>query len=63
MVIKNIYMSFEHSPITTVGGVRESTQKRLKNGNNCRDLDIDLVTLELLGYVDLVYIYPWYEYH
>ena len=57
MVTKNISMRFQDSPIKTVGGVREKRVKRLKNGNDLRDLDFDLVTLRSSGYVDLVYTY------
>ena len=57
MVTKNIFMRFQHSPIKTVGGVRENAQNRQKNGNDLGDLDFDLVTLRSSGYVDLVYTY------
>ena len=53
MVTKNISMRFQHSPIETVGGVRENVQNRQKNGNNLRDLEFDLVTLTLLHGLDL----------
>ena len=49
MVTKNIYMRFQHSPIKTVGEVRENVQNRQKNGNDLGDLDFDLVTLRSLG--------------
>ena len=49
MVTKNISMRFQHSPIETVGGVRENVQNQQKNGNDLRDLDFDLVTLRSLG--------------
>ena len=55
-------MHFQHSPIKTVGGVRENAQNRRKNGNDLGDLDFDLETLRSSGYVDLVYTYLWYEY-
>ena len=55
MTTKNISMHFQHSPIKTVGGVRENTQNRKKNGNDLGDLDFDLVNLRLKGHVDLVY--------
>ena len=57
MVTKNISMRFQHSPIETVGGVRENVQNQQKNGNDLGDLDFDLVTLRSSGYVDLVYTY------
>ena len=57
MVTKKIYMRFKHSPIKTVGGVRENVQNRQKNGNDLRDLDFDLVTLRSSGYADLVHTY------
>ena len=49
MVTKNISMRFQHSPIKTVGGVRENVQNRQKNGNDLRDLDFDLMTLRSSG--------------
>ncbi len=55
-------MRFPHSPIKTVGGVRENVQNRQKTGNDLADLDFDLVTLRLSGYVDVVYTYLWYEF-
>ena len=57
MVTKNISMRFQHSPIKTVGGVRENAQNLQKNGNDLGDLDFDLATLRSSGYVDLVYTY------
>ena len=54
---KNIFMCFQHSPIQTVGGVRENAQNQQINGNDLGDLDFDLVTLRSSGYVDLVYTY------
>ena len=57
MVTKNISMRFQHSPIKTVGGVRENVQNRRKNANDLHDLDFDLVTLRSPGYVDLDYTY------
>ena len=50
-------MRFQHSPIKTVGGVRENAQNRQKNGNDLGDLDFDLVTSRSSGHVDLVYTY------
>ena len=50
-------MRFQHSPIKTVGGVRENVQNRQKNANDLHDLDFDLMTLRSLGYVDLDYTY------
>ena len=50
---KNIFMCFQHSPIQTVGGVRESAQNPHINGNDLGVLDIDLVTLRPDGCVDL----------
>ena len=40
MVTKKIYMRFKHSPIKTVGGVRENVQNRQKT-------EMTLVTLTL----------------
>ena len=57
MVPKKISMHFQHSPIKTVGGVRENVQNRRKNANDLHDLDFDLVTLRSPGYVDLDYTY------
>ena len=55
-------MSFQHSPIKTVGGDRFLAKKRQKNGNDLGDLDFDLVTLRSTGYVDLVHTYLRHEY-
>ena len=55
MVTKIVFMRFQHSPIKTVGGVRENVQNRRKNANDFHDLDFDHVTLRSLGYVDLDY--------
>ena len=49
MVTKNISMRFQHSPIETVGGVREKVQNQQKKGNDLGDLDFDLVTLKSSG--------------
>ena len=57
MVTENISMRFQHSPIKTVGGVHENMQNRPKNANDLRDLDFDLETLRLTGYVDLTNTY------
>ena len=47
MVTKNISMRFQHSPIKTVGGVRENVQNWQKNGNDLRDLDFDLEVIRV----------------
>ena len=53
----HVLTKFYHSPIKTVGGVRENVQNRPKNANDLRDLDFDLVTLTLAGYVNLTNTY------
>ena len=57
MVTKIVFLRFQHSPIKTVGGVRENVQNRRKNANDLHDLDFDRVTLRSPGYVDLDYTY------
>ena len=43
MVTKNISMRFQHSPIKTVGGVRENEQNQQKNINDLGDLDFEVI--------------------
>ena len=53
MVLKNIFVHFQHSPIKSVGGVCENVQNRQKNGNDLHDLEFDLVTLRSSGYITM----------
>ena len=47
MATKNKSMRFQHSPIKTVGGVRENAQNRQKNRNDLGDLDFDLEVIRV----------------
>ena len=44
---KNIFMCFQHSPIQTVGRVRENAQNRQTNRNDLGDLDFDLKVIRV----------------
>ena len=59
---KNISVHFYRSPIKTVGQVPKMVKNQPKNGNDLGNLDLDPMTLILVGYVDLVHTYLPYKY-